>query len=113
MPDYTYYYTIPALDFELIAMDWNWVGVGIHNDLGGDGLDKGASLLTSHCGSKQAVESSLRSIKDASTELLNKRAAQAVHRNVAIIGHYPPLANDNTSFRDMYLSRVPPSKRPT
>merc|ERR1712137_878310 len=61
MPDYTYYYTIPELNFELIAMDWNWVAVGLQNDLGGDGIHKGANKVLAHCGSEQTLRSSLKS----------------------------------------------------
>jgi hypothetical protein len=110
-PDYTYYYTIPALSFELIGMDWNSRQMGA---LGGNGFCSvcGASQLAGHCGSVSALYHSLSKIKDASEKILYERAAAAESKNVAIIGHYPS-GFQNGNFRHMYYHGLPAGKRPS
>merc|ERR1712113_793744 len=77
----------------------------------GDGVKKGASAVLSHCGSEEVLNASLRSLKKASKDLLQARASLGAHPNVAIISHYPPSWQDNVSFADMFLDRVPESKK--
>merc|ERR1711972_170588 len=107
-PDYTFFYTIPSLQFELVAMDWNAYDFG---GLGGDGPYKSASRLREHCGSEGALRDSLNAIRDASTELMANRSALASAKNVAIIGHYPDWFQGGTNFRRMYLEGMPEQKR--
>jgi len=115
MPDYTYYYTIPALNFELIAMDWNWLGA-FPGALGGDGVEagQGAHKLVEHCGSTAELSRSMRGIQDASAKLLKARATAAEHGNVAIIGHYPEIFmggyHGGANFRRMYLESAPKNR---
>lgn len=99
MPDYTYYYSIPALDFELLALDQtsDWLG-----GLGGNGLcaNCGGSDIFAHCDySMGALQSSLVSVKEASLKILRERAAAAEHNNVAILSHYP-----GNGFRNLFLN---------
>eukprot|EP00443_Scrippsiella_acuminata_P077273 CAMPEP_0115441892 /NCGR_PEP_ID=MMETSP0271-20121206/37066_1 /TAXON_ID=71861 /ORGANISM="Scrippsiella trochoidea, Strain CCMP3099" /LENGTH=394 /DNA_ID=CAMNT_0002867709 /DNA_START=102 /DNA_END=1284 /DNA_ORIENTATION=+ len=112
MPDYTYFYSIPDLDFELVAMDWNSVDIG---GLGGQGTCDtcGAHLLLEYCGTQDALISSLTAIKDASTEVMNNRSATAASSNVAILGHYPDEFQSDTNFRQMYLDGLPTAKQAT
>lgn len=70
-PDYTYYYSIPKLNFEIVALDWN--AADFHG-LGGDGPQKSASQLTAHCGSEEIFEEAMNAIKDASTKIMAERA---------------------------------------
>lgn len=107
-PDYTYYYSIPALDFELVALDWNAYDIG---GLGGNGLDHGASKMKDLCGGVSNVVANLNAIKDASTEVLNNRAEASASKNVAIIGHYPDGFQQGHNFREMYLDHMDASKR--
>uniref|UniRef100_A0A7S0G0S4 Calcineurin-like phosphoesterase domain-containing protein n=1 Tax=Pyrodinium bahamense TaxID=73915 RepID=A0A7S0G0S4_9DINO len=107
MPDFTYFYTIPALDFELIAMDWNWED---RNGLGGRGsacTGCGAYYAAKHCGSADVLDDGLKQIQDASTRLLRNRSLAAEHGNVAIIGHYPDAFQGGANFRTMYLQDSP------
>jgi len=107
MPDYTYFYTIPELDFELLALDWNWLAA-FPDAIGGNGLTEGAAKLVEHCGNDSTVMSaSLRGIQDASTRILNERTAAAASRNVAIIAHYPPAFQADVNFRSMFLRALP------
>jgi len=106
LPDYTYYYTIPELDFELIAMDWNWYDL---DGLGGD--SSGSAETRKICGSHTRFSKSMAAIRNASTELLYKRAAQAESKNVAIIGHYPDWFQNGQNFRKMYLNAQPAERR--
>merc|ERR1712232_74970 len=76
MPDYTYFYTIPELDFELVAMDYNWYD---RANLGGD--ISGSSQVRAVCGSEERLSQSLSSIRDASTDLLHARATAAESSN--------------------------------
>lgn len=105
MPDYTFYYSIPDLDFELLALDQtvDWM-----NSLGGNGFSCsscGASQVLAHCGSPKNLQASLASIKSASVKILQQRAAAAAASNVAILSHYP-----NNGFRASFLNQVPPAK---
>lgn len=104
MPDFTYYYSIPALDFEILALDWNAMDV---NGLGGAGYRGGAQLTFQRCGWTGALQASLNALKDASTKLLRERALAAEYRNVAIISHYPDEFQGGINFRRMYLSSAP------
>jgi len=110
MPDYTYFYTIPELNFELIAMDWNWLAA-FPDAIGGNGLSQGASGLVAHCGTDTAFSASLQGIQEASTKLLMERAAAPQSRNIAIIGHYPPAFQAGANFRSMFLGAVPEAQR--
>jgi hypothetical protein len=102
MPDYTYFYTIPELDFELVALDWNWYD---RNSLGGD--SSGSSKVRNVCGSTDRLSQSLESVRDASTDLLQARAKAAESSNVAIISHYGDWWQDNQNLRNMYLDALP------
>jgi len=102
MPDYTYFYKIPELDFELVSLDWNWYD---RNNLGGD--SSGSSEIRNICGSTDRLSQSLESIRDASTDLLQARAKASESNNVAIISHYGDWWQDNQNFRDMYLDALP------
>lgn len=104
MPDYTYYYTIPQLSLELIALDWNIYDI---DGLGGNGGNGGASLLWGHCGGYDRLRQSLSSIKEASTKILNERAAAAQSNNVAIFSHYPDEFQKNQNLRRMFEAGLP------
>lgn len=102
MPDYTYYYSIPALNFEVLALDGSadWI-----TGIGGNGLclGCGGSDVMAHCGNSMAnLQSSLASVKNASLKILHERAAAAEHRNVAILSHYP-----QNGFRNLFLNSAP------
>mmetsp|Transcript_25424 Transcript_25424/g.45121 ORF Transcript_25424/g.45121 Transcript_25424/m.45121 type:complete len:495 (-) Transcript_25424:80-1564(-) len=110
MPDFTYYYTIPELDFELLALDFNWVG-GFPGGLGGNGVGNGANQVLEHCGSFSSLNESLKGIQDASAKLLEERAVTAGHRNVAIISHYPDENQGGTNLRSWYRRLMPEPRR--
>eukprot|EP00931_Biecheleriopsis_adriatica_P068920 TRINITY_DN4281_c0_g1_i2.p1 TRINITY_DN4281_c0_g1~~TRINITY_DN4281_c0_g1_i2.p1 ORF type:complete len:619 (+),score=89.40 TRINITY_DN4281_c0_g1_i2:160-2016(+) len=105
MPDLMYYYTIPDLDFELIAMDTNWYD---RYGLGGDGMDpgKGAYQMNLACGSSSNARASLASIRDASKQILEERASLADSRNVAIISHYPDEFQQGINWRSQYINNM-------
>jgi len=104
-PDYTYYYEIPELDFELVAMDWN---AEDFNGLGGRGHTREQLM---HCGSVDNMRQSMTAIKDASTRVLKERAAKAERKNVAILGHYPDEFQGGVNHRRMYLESMPAERR--
>jgi len=109
MPDYTYFYTIPELDFELLAMDYNWLAA-FPNALGGNGITEGAGAAKNleHCkNNSELMSGSLRGIQQASTRILYERAAAAESRNIAIIGHYPAAFQAEVNFRSMFLRALP------
>jgi len=106
-PDYTYYYSIPDLDFEIVAMDWN--AKDFHG-LGGDGPHKSARSTTHRCGGESNFKKAMKSVQHASTSLMHNRSATAAAKNVAIIGHYPHWAQGGTDFRDMFIKGLPASK---
>merc|ERR1719215_1160993 len=112
MPDYTYYYTIPELRFELLAIDWNWLAA-FPGSLGGNGIEEGmgAYEMKEHCGSAEKLGSELRGIQEASTEMLFKRSELAQHDNVAIISHYPDEFQGGANLREMYMDGVPEHRR--
>lgn len=106
MPDFFYYYTIPALDFELIGMDYNWYdkeGAGGN----GFGMTGGAREVAKSCGGEDNMFNSMKKIRDASTSMMKERASIAGSRNVAIFSHYPDWAQDNINLRQQYLNDVP------
>ena len=86
MPDYMYYYEIPALSFELLAME---TSVNDAGGLGGDGCIGGAAQVCDVCGGQAGVTAALQKRNDASYRILRDRAAQSGNGNVAIINHYP------------------------
>jgi len=108
MPDYTYYYSIPELRFELLAMDWNWLAA-FPGHLGGNGIESGsgASKLREHCGSADRLGAEMKGIQEASMELLFQRSASAEQDNVAIISHYPDGFQGGANLRKMFLDGVP------
>jgi len=110
MPDYTYFYTIPELNFELIAMDWN---VDQFDRIGGRGTCRGcgAERLLQTCGSNDAIRASLQSIKEASSELMRLRSSLATSKNVAIINHYPDEFIGGVDLRQRYLAGMPAHAR--
>lgn len=112
MPDYTYYYSIPELRFELVALDWNWLAA-FPGDLGGNGLDEGmgASQMKAHCGSAQRLGAELKGIQEASTKLLLERSAAAERDNVAIFSHYPDEFQGNANLREMFMDGVPEHRK--
>lgn len=103
MPDFTYYYAIPDLSFEILAMDQN---ADHFESLGGNGVGNGAASVLSHCGSEPTMRASLESIKEASMQLLRERAAASAQNNIAIISHYP-----GNGFRNAYLQTAFQSAR--
>jgi len=102
MPDYTYYYSIPQLSFEIIAMDFN---IYDFSHTGGNGPSHGAKAVTSFCGGQHNFRHALQIIKDASLKLFNERADQTTAKNVAIIGHYPPWDQGFQDFYNMFRTR--------
>lgn len=112
LPDYTYYYTIPELKFELLALDWNWLAA-FPGGLGGNGIGegKGAGQMRKHCGSADRLSAEMKGVQEASTELLFKRSAAAEQENVAIISHYPDEFQGGANFRKMYLDGVPDARK--
>lgn len=112
LPDYTYYYTIPELRFELLALDWNWLAA-FPGSLGGNGLEegKGAHKMRLHCGSDARLSAEMKGVQEASEELLFKRSAAAEQDNVAIISHYPDEFQGGANFRKMFLDGVPEDRR--
>ncbi|CAE8609204.1 unnamed protein product [Polarella glacialis] len=102
MPDFTYYYTIPELEFELVAMDYTVLGA-FPDIIGGTGFEAGATKVKAHCRSEREVGRHLQSVYLASTRLLAQRAQASERKNVAIIGHYPDLWQGGYNLRDMYL----------
>lgn len=109
-PDYTYYYAIPELDFELLAIDWN---VYQFNAMGGNGFCNtcGAHALVQHCGGRDNLYKAMTKVKEASTELLHNRSAGAESRNIAIISHYPDGFQRGINLRQEYLQGMPAEKR--
>mmetsp|Transcript_30998 Transcript_30998/g.55507 ORF Transcript_30998/g.55507 Transcript_30998/m.55507 type:complete len:495 (-) Transcript_30998:118-1602(-) len=110
MPDYTYYYSIPELDFELVAVDWNWAGA-FPGGLGGNGLLSGGNKMLKHCGSDAILNVSLQAVQDASTTMMLERAWAAKANNIAIISHYPDLFQSNQNLRELYLSYRPNGRK--
>jgi len=106
-PDYTYYYSIPALDFELVAMDLDFYQIGA---LGGNGPHLGASGVLAACGSMDALHNSLLAIAEASKKVLNNRSRTAASKNVAILGHYPDSFQGDLNLRNLYLQGMPVDK---
>jgi len=103
MPDYTYFYSIPQLSFEIIAMDFNIYDFG---GMGGNGPSGGARKVTDFCGGQENFRHALQIMKDASLKLFNERAEQSLAKNVAIVGHYPPnTGNGGHNFYDMFRAR--------
>jgi hypothetical protein len=106
-PDYTYFYTIPALNFELLAMDWNSDQL---DHMGGNGFCDGcgAQAILEHCGgSFDELSQSMDKIKEASTRILHERAQAARSKNVAILSHYPPNYHNGTHMRKLFTSWLP------
>lgn len=110
MPDFTYFYTIPELDFEMIAVDYNYYDF---DGLGGNGYGPtgGARDVAKVCGGTDRVHSSLESIRNASNKILEKRAQLANSTNVAIFSHYPDWPQDNINLRGKFLSEVDSATR--
>jgi hypothetical protein len=109
-PDYTYYYSIPELDFELLAIDWNTYQFGA---MGGNGFcwHCGAHRLAEHCGGKDNLFRAMQKVTDASTLLLESRARAAEHKNVAIISHYPSWFQQNINLRQKFHEGMPEERR--
>jgi hypothetical protein len=109
-PDFMFWYSIPALDFEIVAMDWNAYQM---NALGGNGFCStcGAGKLKDVCGSQQKLESAMWAKKDASTEIINNRSATAASKNVAILSHYPAYFQNNINLRHTYVENMPADKQ--
>jgi len=109
-PDYTYYYSIPELDFELIAIDWN---VYQFNAMGGNGFCNtcGAHDLVVHCGGTHNLYKAMEKVRDASTKLLNNRSAIGASKNVAIISHYPDGFQSGINLREKFLEGLSEEKR--
>ncbi|CAE8737810.1 unnamed protein product [Polarella glacialis] len=110
MPDFTFYYRIPELDFELIAMDTNWYD---RDGSGGNGYGNngGARELRKVCGSTDKVISYLRHVLDASDLILRERASAAESRNVAIISHYPDEFMQGRNLRKDFVKAMPADKQ--
>jgi len=110
MPDFTFFYTIPELDFEMIAIDYNYYDF---DGLGGNGYGPtgGARDVAKVCGGTDRVHSSLESIRNASDKILEQRAHAAESTNVAIFSHYPDWAQDNINLRGKFLSEVDSATR--
>jgi hypothetical protein len=105
MPDVAYYYTVPALDLEILALDLT-SSLDPHG-LGGNGWGPrgGAHALLQACGgSEQRLRAQLARIDAASRELLQERAERSPHRNVVIIQHYP--AGGARGPRELWLQRT-------
>ena len=87
MPDYAYYYCMPALDLEIIAHDENARHVSV---LGGDELAGGASRLVEpgSCGSAARLDAWFQSLSAASRTLVRDRARAAAHSNYALVSHF-------------------------
>ncbi|CAE7610816.1 unnamed protein product, partial [Symbiodinium natans] len=102
LPDFTYFYTIPELDFELISMDYNWYD---RHGIGGNGYGPsgGGRGVAKSCGGVERVEDSLARIRDASNKLFNERAKAASATNYAIINHYPDWAQEGINLRHNFL----------
>eukprot|EP00438_Fugacium_kawagutii_P003494 Skav218375 [mRNA] locus=scaffold2066:227567:228463:+ [translate_table: standard] len=105
MPDFTFFYTIPDLDFEMIAMDYNYYDF---EGLGGNGFGQGGGArdVAKACGGTERVHDSLARIRDASNKILKVRADAASSTNVAIFGHYPDWAQENINLRQKFLDEV-------
>jgi len=86
MPDYSYYYQIPALDFELIAVEASIVD---KDGLGGRGCSQGAELTCAACEGQANIDTQLTKMNKAGEDMLASRARESKHSNVAIINHYP------------------------
>ncbi|CAE8730352.1 unnamed protein product [Polarella glacialis] len=111
MPDFTFYYRVPELDFELIAMDTNWYD---RDGSGGNGYGNnggGARELRKVCGSTDKVISYLRHVLDASDLILRERASAAESRNVAIISHYPDEFMQGRNLRKDFVKAMPADKQ--
>jgi hypothetical protein len=90
MPDFSYYYTVPALDLEIVALDLT--SSLDPNGLGGNGWGprNGAHALLKACGGDEArLRARLAAIEAASRALLLERARSSPHRNVVLLQHYP------------------------
>lgn len=111
-PDFFFYYSIPALDFELIGLDTNWF---CRECLGGNGYgyNGGAQLLARRCGGKANLLNTLALLKNGSFDLLRKRATAAASKNVAIFSHYPDSYQGGVNLRQQFMSDMPIEKQNT
>ena len=103
MPDFTYYYSIPELSLEIVAIDQNIVDSG---NLGGTG---GAGQVEEFCGSMAEINSALGKLAAASSRLLQDRAKNTSAHNIAIINHYPGVGPD---LRDDFIRTNQAGKAP-
>lgn len=102
IPDFTFFYTIPELDFELIGLDYNWYD---RHGIGGNGYGPsgGGRGVAKSCGGVARVEDSLARLRDASNKILDERAKAAAWTNYAIISHYPDWAQEGINLRHKFL----------
>ncbi|CAJ1364598.1 unnamed protein product [Effrenium voratum] len=105
IPDFTFYYTIPELDFEMIAMDYN---IYDFEGIGGNGYGEtgGAREVAKFCGGTERVKDSLSRLRAASDKVMQERAAAASSKNVAIFSHYPDWAQEGINLRQKFLEQV-------
>jgi hypothetical protein len=89
MPDFSYHFAIPSLNFEYIAMEANYLD-GPH-DIGGDGPEHGAAYLAKNCGGATNLMNKLHDIYQASLTMLTARAKddKSGTTNFLISNHYP------------------------
>ncbi|CAE7876282.1 hypothetical protein AK812_SmicGene44053 [Symbiodinium microadriaticum] len=102
IPDFTFFYTIPELDFELIGLDYNWYD---RHGIGGNGYGPsgGGRGVAKSCGGVERVEDSLARLRDASNKILDERAKAAAWTNYALISHYPDWAQEGINLRHKFL----------
>lgn len=86
MPDFAYFYQIPQLSLEILAVETSVVDAG---GVGGNGCSGGASRLCAACGGADGVAAALKRMNAAAEQMLLRRARESANRNVAIINHYP------------------------
>ena len=101
MPDSSYYYQIPALDFEVNAVEASIVDSG---GLGGDGCNGGARAVCAACGGPANLAPQLAKMNRAGEAMLARRARESTSANVAIINHYP---GKDQQLRNDFLKGAP------
>jgi hypothetical protein len=101
LPEYSYHYSIPEADVEVIAFDTNAVALDV---LGGD--VSGHKRAFARCGGRKVVEAFLNAVEQASMDLLVRRAREGTARTVVLLQHYPGQCR-----REAFLDALPEERR--
>lgn len=100
-PDYSYHYSIPEADLEVISFDTN---AGFIDMLGGD--EGGHKMAFKTCQGRGAVETFLSKVASASTDLLVRRAQQGTAKTVVLLQHYPGQCQ-----KEVFMDALPDERK--